>query len=287
MKREVRYFLYKSPIGILPIAYSEDGVFFLELKSKLEPFIEYLQARGLNPVEAEEPPRRLVEELDSYFSGRRVEFSFPVVFLWGTGFQRAVWNAIREIPYGETRSYAWLANRVGRPKAYRAVGNAVGVAKVPEMLRLGVKVGLGNDGYIFDAFENIRAVYLLHKVHSRDPRILTPKEVLEMATIRGAELYGLEKELGSLEPGKLADIIVIRPDVLPTPLDSRTVYGHLVNTVDGDDVQTVLVGGEVIMRDRRVLTVDEASVLETAQKAASKLWQRLEQVEPQVDRLSS
>ena len=165
--------------------------------------------------------------------------------------------------------------------------NAVGVAKVPEMLRLGVKVGLGNDGYIFDAFENMRAVYLLHKVHNRDPRILTPKEVLEMATIRGAELYGLEKELGSLEPGKLADIIVIRPDVLPTPLDSRTVYGHLVNTVDGDDVQTVLVGGEVVMRDRRVLTVDEASVLETAQKAASKLWERLEQVEPQIDRLSS
>ena len=131
MKREVQYFLYKSPIGILPVAYSEDGVFFLELKSKLESFIGYLRGRGLSPVKAEKPPRRLVEELDSYFSGRRVEFSYPVVFLWGTGFQRAVWNTIREIPYGETRSYAWLARRVGRPKAYRAVGNAVGANPVP------------------------------------------------------------------------------------------------------------------------------------------------------------
>ncbi len=161
--------------------------------------------------------------------------------------------------------------------------NAVGVAPVPEMLEKGIPVGLGNDGYIFDGFENLRAAYLLHKVHARDPRVITPLQVIEMATIRGAELYGLEKELGSIEVGKKADIIIIKPDVLPTPLTAQSVYGHLVNTVDGDDVETTIVDGEVLMENRKVLTVNEEEAEKTAQKTAEGLWRRLEEVGPQVD----
>ncbi|MFN4133735.1 MAG: amidohydrolase family protein, partial [Candidatus Hadarchaeales archaeon] len=100
--------------------------------------------------------------------------------------------------------------------------NAVGVAPVVKMLRRGIPVGLGNDGYIFDGFENIRAAYLIHKVANRDPRVISPREVLEMATIKGAELYGLENELGSIEVGKLADIIVINPTLAPTPIKPET-----------------------------------------------------------------
>ena len=163
--------------------------------------------------------------------------------------------------------------------------NAVGVAAIPKMIDMGIKVGLGNDGYIFDGFENIRAAYLLHKVHNRDPRLMTPLQVLEMATIKGAELYGVEKEIGSLEVGKFADIIIIKPDILPTPLNAETVYGHLINTVDGDDVQTVIVDGEILMKDRKILTINEDEVERTAQRSARRLWDRLREVKPEIDRL--
>jgi len=153
--------------------------------------------------------------------------------------------------------------------------NAVGVAPIPSMLKRGIQVGLGNDGYIFDGFENIRVAYLIHKVANRDPRVITPQEVLEMATIRGAELYGLEDKLGSIEKGKLADLIVIDPSIAPTPVNSDTVLGHLVNTVDGDDVETVIVGGNVIMRERKLQTFDEDHVVNVSRKAAKKLWPKI------------
>ncbi|MDI6643182.1 MAG: amidohydrolase family protein [Candidatus Hodarchaeaceae archaeon] len=153
--------------------------------------------------------------------------------------------------------------------------NAVGVAPVVKMFSMGIPVGLGNDGYIFDGFENIRAAFLLHKVALRDPRAISPMEALEMATIRGAELYGLQNELGSIEPGKLADIIIVNPALAPTPIHPESVVGHIVNTVDGDDVETVIVGGNVLMRDRKMLTMDEAEAVKVARKSAEKLWQKL------------
>jgi len=67
----------------------------------------------------------LEKRLDAYFSGQPVELEAPLWFAWGTPFQRAVWEAIRAIPYGQTRSYSWIAKRIGRPRAVRAVGNAV------------------------------------------------------------------------------------------------------------------------------------------------------------------
>ena len=161
--------------------------------------------------------------------------------------------------------------------------NAVGVAPILKMLKKGIRVGLGNDGYIFDGFENIRTTFLLHKVYHRDPRVMNTQTVLEMATIKGAELYGLEKEIGSLEVGKRADIIVIKPDVLPTPLTPQSVLGHLVNTVDGDDVQTVIVDGEILMENRKVLSVNQDEVNTIAQRTAEKLWERLGVIKPHVE----
>ncbi len=171
-----------------------------------------------------------------------------------------------------------LIQKTGAKVAHNPMSNmlnAVGVAPVPKMLKMGIKVGLGNDGYIFDGFENIRAAYLLHKLANRDPRLISPKEVLEMATMRGAELYGLENELGSIENGKLADIIVIDPALAPTPVKPESVMGHLVNTVDGDDVQTVVIGGRVVMKDRNVLTMNEEHAVNFSRKSATKLWQRM------------
>lgn len=153
--------------------------------------------------------------------------------------------------------------------------NGVGVAPVLKMQMMGIPVGLGNDGYIFDGFENIRAAFLLHKVALRDPQAISPMEALEMATVRGAELYGLDDKLGSIEEGKLGDVIVVNPSIAPTPLRPESVVEHIVNTVDGDDVETVIVGGHIVMRDRKVLTLDEKEVVETSRKSAKKLWQKL------------
>lgn len=153
--------------------------------------------------------------------------------------------------------------------------NAVGVAPVVKMLLMGIPVGLGNDGYIFDGFENLRATFLLHKVALRDPRAISPMEALEMVTIRGAELYGLGNELGSIETGKLADIIIINPAIAPTPVRPESVVGHIINTIDGDDVETVIVGGKVVMRERKMQTLDETETVKVARKSAEKLWQKL------------
>ena len=163
--------------------------------------------------------------------------------------------------------------------------NAVGVAPILKMLKQNVTVGLGNDGYIFDMFENMRAAYLLHRVNSRDPNAIDPYTILEMATINGAALYGVQGEVGSIEPGKKADVILIKPSILPTPLTASSVVGHLINTVDGDDVETLIVDGKLIVNGKKLLTFDENKAQSTAQTAAAKLWDRLKTIKPQVDPL--
>lgn len=161
--------------------------------------------------------------------------------------------------------------------------NAVGVAPILRMIEKGVNIGLGNDGYIFDMFENMRAAFLLHRVYHRNPNAIDPYTILEMATINGARLYGMEKEIGSIEAGKRADIIIIKPSILPTPLNAESVVGHLINTVDGDDVEQVLVGGEPIVKNKQLTTIDEEKAQSTSQTAAAKLWERLKTVRPQID----
>ena len=161
--------------------------------------------------------------------------------------------------------------------------NAVGVAPITRMLQKNVNVGLGNDGYIFDMFENMRATYLLHRVYHRNPNAIDAYTILEMATINGAKLYGMESEIGSIETGKRADIIIIKPNVLPTPLNANSVIGHVINTVDGDDVEQVLVDGAPIVRDKKLVTFDEEKAQSISQTAAAKLWSRLENVRPQVN----
>lgn len=161
--------------------------------------------------------------------------------------------------------------------------NAVGIAPVPEMLEMGIPVGLGNDGYIFDVFENMRAAFLVHKVNKRDPRVVPPVQVLRMATIDAARLYGVDAEIGSIEVGKRADLVVIKPRVTPTPVSANTAIGYLVYAVSGGDVETVLVDGKPIVKNGVVQTLDEKAVMEEARAAMADLWARLESVGEQID----
>jgi len=163
--------------------------------------------------------------------------------------------------------------------------NAVGVSPVDEMLKMGICVALGNDGYIFDVFENMRSAFLSHKLKRCDPRVISPLQALEMATVDAARAYGLH-ELGSLEKGKKADLVLLRPD-LPTPLTPSSVYGHLVNTLGGGDVDTVLVDGQVLLERGRPTKLDPARAYGVCREAAEALWVKLSAASSQVDFLKS
>jgi len=148
---------------------------------------------------------------------------------------------------------------------------ASGVAPVPALLAAGVTVGLGTDGAAsnndLDMFEAMRMAAFLHKVQSTDPQVIPAATALEMATINGAKALGLETKIGSLEAGKKADVVVVSmSSARQTPLYDP--ISHLVYATRGDDVRTVVVNGKVLMRDRRLTTLNEAAVIAAARKLA-------------------
>ena len=157
--------------------------------------------------------------------------------------------------------------------------NGVGVPRIQRMLELGINVAIGNDGYVFDVFDNMRSTYLVHKVVNKDPRILAPLDVIEMATINAAKALHVDDRIGSIEPGKDADIVIIRPEFVPTPLNEKTVYGHMVNTFTGQDVWGVLVEGRWVTKERKVVTVDVEDAMERAHKTIARLWDRMASME--------
>ncbi len=157
--------------------------------------------------------------------------------------------------------------------------NGVGVPRIQRMLELGINVAIGNDGYVFDVFDNMRSTYLVHKVVNKDPRILAPLDVIEMATINAAKALHVDDRIGSIEPGKDADIVIIRPEFVPTPLNEKTVYGHMVNTFTGQDVWGVLVEGRWVTKERKVVTVDVEDAMERAHKIIARLWDRMASME--------
>jgi 5-methylthioadenosine/S-adenosylhomocysteine deaminase len=150
---------------------------------------------------------------------------------------------------------------------------ASGTAPVPAYLKAGVSVGLGTDGAAssndLDMFQAMRLAALLHKVESMDPRVASAKEVLEMATIGGARVLGLGNQIGSLEIGKRADVIVVSmAGARQTPMFDPV--SHLVYVAHGGDVRSTVVNGRVLMRDRAMMTLNEQLVLRDARAMAEK-----------------
>ena len=145
---------------------------------------------------------------------------------------------------------------------------AAGVSPVPQMLKEGLSVGLGTDGAAsnndLSLWEEMDTAAKLHKVISGDPKVMSAQEAFELATIRGAQALHLEKEIGSLEVGKRADIVIVERDSL-NQIPSYNLYSDLVYATKASDVETVIVNGRVIMRDRRLLTLNEAAIKANAQ----------------------
>src|SRR3712207_5625629 len=135
------------------------------------------------------------------------------------------------------------------------------------MLREGVLLGLGTDGAAsnndLSMWEAMDAAAKLHKLASNDPKVVTAEQALAMATIEGARALHMYDDIGSLEEGKRADIVVVGLDALhQTP--RYNVYSHLVYATKASDVRTVVIEGRVVMRERRLLTLNEALIKQKA-----------------------
>ncbi len=118
------YAVYHSPLGLIGLVSSERGLVRLGFYKDELQFKRWVKERYPEAIREDNFFKPLFKQLNRYFQGRRVIFRFPLE-LRGTHFQRKVWETLLKIPYGEVRSYGWVAEQVGRPKAQRAVGNAV------------------------------------------------------------------------------------------------------------------------------------------------------------------
>ncbi len=199
----------------------------------------------------------------------------PTAYLDGLGFwgprtiaAHGVWLSPADIAILARRHVAVSHNPESNMKL------ASGAAPVVELRAAGVTVALGTDGAAsnddLDMFEAMRQAAFLAKLRTSDPRAIPARTAIEMATIDGARALGLDREIGSLEAGKRADLIVVSMSAArQTPLYEP--LSHLVYVTRGDDVRTTIVNGRVLMRDRRMLTLDEPAVLEEARARAGEV----------------
>lgn len=213
--------------------------------------------------------QEVVEMVRKKYGMREVEFEESVGFL-GPNLQlvHAVWLTDEDIA---------LLRRRGTQVVHCPVANMYlgdGIAPVVKLLKAGVTVGLGTDGAASNNNQDMIALLkhaaLLQKVSALDPTAITAGQVLEMATIGGAKSVGLGKEIGSLEPGKKADLIVLdfnKPNTSP----AHNPVSCLVYCATQENVDTVIVDGKVVMAGREVKTVDEAGVMAAAQAARDAL----------------
>jgi 5-methylthioadenosine/S-adenosylhomocysteine deaminase len=151
---------------------------------------------------------------------------------------------------------------------------ASGAAPMAKYLAAGVAVGLGTDGAAsnndLDMFEAMRQAAFLAKLASRDPTALPAQAALDMATAGGARALGMESTVGSLEPGKRADIITVSTaQARQTPMYDPV--SHLVYVTRGDDVRTTIVDGKVLMKERQLRTLDRTAVIAAANRTAARV----------------
>jgi len=154
------------------------------------------------------------------------------------------------------------------------MGNAVGCAPVLDMARRGVRVGLGSDGYTSDMFESLKVANMLHKHQAGQPSVgwAEPPAMLFAENSRiASECFG--RSVGKLIPGALADVIVVDHDP-PTPMYDANIDSHILFGVSGHPVDTTIIGGRVVMQDRKLLAIDEPDIIAKARIAAATLWQR-------------
>ena len=158
------------------------------------------------------------------------------------------------------------------------MNNAVGTAPVEAMLRAGVRVCLGNDGFSNAMWDEWEAAYLLHKAANRDPRRMDAGQVMQMAMVNNAALIGTyfpDAPIGKLAPDAAADLILVDYPS-PTPITAENFPWHVVFGLQSSMVTTTMVGGKLLMKDRKLTTLDEARIAARARELAPRVWKRFE-----------
>lgn len=157
------------------------------------------------------------------------------------------------------------------------MNNGVGVAPIEAMLDRGIPVGMGNDGFTNNMFSEIHTAYLLHRVWHGDPRVMPGDRLIDMAFANNAQIAStfFPQPVGALVPGAAADIIL--QDYVPyTPLTDGNYPWHMVFGMDGSHVTHTICGGQMLMSERQLLTLDEEAIAAKAMELAPSIWRRVE-----------
>jgi 5-methylthioadenosine/S-adenosylhomocysteine deaminase len=162
------------------------------------------------------------------------------------------------------------------PKTYLKLG--MGSAPVRAFREAGLPVGLATDGPVsnntLDILESLRLMALVAKHESRNPEILSVSQSLRVATVESAQVFGLPDDLGQVAPGFLADVILIDLDT-PHSLPGHNPMADLVYSARASDVKTVICDGRVVMRDRRLLTLDLEEITARVGESMERLAKRV------------
>jgi 5-methylthioadenosine/S-adenosylhomocysteine deaminase len=184
----------------------------------------------------------------------------------------AVWLSEGEIKLIKERRVKLSHNPVSNMKL------ASGISPVTRLVEKGVCVSLGTDGAAsnnnLDLFQEMKTATLLQKVNLMDPTVLPAGKVMEMATSDGAAALGLEDEIGTIEVGKKADLVLVNM-MAPHLTPQRSPLSHLVYSAGGSDVDTVICNGQILMQEKEVLVLDPVEVMEMAQGASEDLLQEV------------
>jgi 5-methylthioadenosine/S-adenosylhomocysteine deaminase len=154
-----------------------------------------------------------------------------------------------------------------------------GVSPVPQMLAAGIPVAVGTDGQACnngqEMMDTLKWVANLHKLNSRDAMVLSPEQIIRMVCRNGAYAFGQPDQIGSLEPGKKADVIIVDLGDPRMTMPSLSVPSLLVNFARAEDVVTTIVDGIILMRDREILVLDEAELQREFSTARANLLERI------------
>ena len=152
---------------------------------------------------------------------------------------------------------------------------ASGVAPVSKLMEKGVCVSIGTDGASsnnnLDLIEELKTASLLQKVSTLDPKVLSSDEAIQMATIRGAEALGLDSQIGSIEVGKKADLILIDTNAANMTPDSSNITSNIVYSANGSNVDTTICNGKILMENKKLTVLDEDEIYAKARQAIKEL----------------
>ncbi len=214
---------------------------------------------------------------DAYTLGIRYDGGWPVDWLYRFGILGDKTIAAHCVHIDEyeikhlAETQTWVTHQ---PRSN--MNNAVGVAAVEDMLEAGVKVCLGNDGFSNAMWEEWKTTYLLHKCHTEDPRRMGADRVVQMGVYHNAALasaYFPQAPIGVIQPGAAADLICVEYWPI-TPLNAGNLPWQIIFGFRDSMVTATIAGGKVLMKDRRLLTLDEAEIAANARALAQKVWQR-------------